>query len=229
MNDSLSTNSTTANVTAMDDVPQTNTAERKQNIGFASRFATPEDVGKSAPESLANSLNYLMTSKLEDTQITDTCTQYLQPDNCPHLVVPKVNPTIWDNLNSKTRSTDLRLQRIQKPLVKGLFFFLLLSPKNKELSETEQDVLALLSNSIFELNMFRKESIKPDLNQRYTHLCKQDVKSTRWLFGDDLSKTVKDMDEEQKTAGVMKHKKFAPRFNPMGGRPSRSTFGFQQQ
>ena len=118
--DESGSSTSTSNTTAVDDVQQPQTAERKQNIGFASRFAAPEEVGKPAPEGLANSLNYLMSSKLEDKQITDTCIQYLQPDNCQHLVVPKVNPMIWENLNSKTRSLDLRLQRIQKPLVKGL-------------------------------------------------------------------------------------------------------------
>lgn len=54
--------------------------------------------------------------------------------------------------------------------------------------------------------MFRKEGIKPDLSQRLVHLCKQSLKFTQWQFGDNLSKTVKDMDEEQKTAGVVKQK-----------------------
>lgn len=39
--------------------------------------------------------------------------------------------------------------------------------------------------------MFRKESINQDLNQGYTHLCKQNVKPTQWLFHDDLSKTIR--------------------------------------
>lgn len=47
--------------------------------------------------------------------------------------------------------------------------------------------------------------MKPEMNPKYLHLCKPSVPVTKWLFGDNLSGQVKDLQEEQKTtAGVLK-------------------------
>ena len=91
------------------------------------------------------------------------------------------------------------------------------SLSNKELTDSEQDAVALLSNATFELNLLRKELIKPELNQKFVHLCKHTNKPTQLLFGDNLPKTVKDLEEEHKTIGVMKTLKgrFHQRFSPL--------------
>lgn len=133
-----------------------------------------------------------------------------------------MNPLIWENLDGKTRSLDLKIQRCQKPLIKGMTALLTSMNTRDGYAEPEQDSLALLASANYELNLLRKELIKPDLNQRYSHLCKPSVKSTEWLFGDDLPKTVKDLDEQQKAAGAMRQQKgrFFRRFNPTGNRPA---------
>lgn len=82
-----------------------------------------------------------------------------------------VNPTIWDNLSPQNTVLDLKLQRFQKPLVEGLAA-LVTSFNDSEVSEVEQNIFALLANTLFEMNMLRKEEIKPDLKQKYVHLCK---------------------------------------------------------
>lgn len=129
--------------------------------------------------------------------------KYLPPSNCPILDVPKVNPVIWEKISPFTRiSRDLKLTRVQKLLTRGLTAYTR-SLSSTHLTETQQDALALLSNANFELNSLRKEQIKPDMNPAYSHLCKAPV--TKFLFGDDLGKRVKDLKEEQKaTLGVVK-------------------------
>ena len=62
------------------------------------------------------------------------------------------------------------------------------------------DSAALLGNTNWKLNMKRRELIKPDLNPPYTRLCKEEIKLFTKLFGEDLSKHLKDM-SEAKTAG----------------------------
>ena len=51
--------------------------------------------------------------------------------------------------------------------------------------------------------MRRREFIKPDLNSPYTRLCKEDIKPSTKLFGDDLSKHLKDMPEAKKAVQQM--------------------------
>ena len=191
-------------------------SETEINLGFAARFATPSKEGPAVDEELANSLSYLVATKLEEKQLNDTTDKYNKPSNCQNLVVPKVNPLIWDNINSKTRSMDLKIQRCEKPLIKGLIA-LATSLGGKTLSNSEQDALALFSNAVFELNLLRKELIKPDINHKFSHLCKHTNKPSQFLFGDDLPKSVKELEEEHKTVGAMKLPKrnFASRFNPL--------------
>lgn len=184
-------------------------------MGFASKFAGPSEEGEPLDTELAGSVNYLLTNKLEEKQLTDTGQKYLRPLNCEFLVVPKVNPVIWDNLTLSTRTNDVKLQRCQKPLVKGITAWLsTLKDKQGPVTEAEQDGIALLCNSNFELNALRKELIKPELNKRYSHLCKPTVIPTQWLFGDDLQKTVKELDEQQKAVGAMRQQRPRIGFHP---------------
>ncbi|KAJ8042577.1 hypothetical protein HOLleu_09358 [Holothuria leucospilota] len=123
------------------------------------------------------------------------------------LVVPKVNPLIWGNIPSKSKSKDLQskdlqLQKLQRPIVKALIA--LANMLSEETSPEQQEVLALLAYTNFEVNVFRRETIKPDLNPKYLPLCKADVKITINLFGEDLGKVVRDMNEHQKVASVTK-------------------------
>ena len=196
----------------------------KLSLGFAARFSVPTDVGEPIDENLSNSVDFLLANKLEEKQLADIAQKFPRPENCELLRVPKVNPLLWDNLSTATKSVDLKLQRCQKPLIKGITG-LALSYKGLKPNEEQENTLALLSNSMFELNMLRKELIKPNLNPRYTHLCKATVKPTEWLFGNDLPKAVKEMDEQQKAVGVIKtpHAKFTgQRFSNMKFLPSNS-------
>ena len=114
--------------------------------------------------------------------------------------MPKVNLPIWDSITSKARTRDLRMQRIQKPLIKGITAFArnLVSP-----SQEQKDTLALLINCNNEMNNARKEFLKEDINPKYRHLCKPSAPVTKELFGDNLGKACKDIAEEQKAvAGV---------------------------
>lgn len=171
---------------------------------LAAKFAQPSDVGEAVDNGIAQSAAYLLTHKLEEKTIEDTSAKYPVPKNCSAAEVPKVNPPIWDNLKSSTKSRDLKLQRIQSSLSRGLVA-LMRTLDSSQISEEQQDALALLSNTNFELNCLRKHLIRPDLNSRFTHLCKPTTPVGKFLFGDDLPKQVKDLQEQQKaTAGVMK-------------------------
>ena len=58
------------------------------------------------------------------------------------------------------------------------------------------------------------ETNKPELNPPYTRLCKEEIKTTSKLFGDDLSKNLKDMAELKKSgdtdANTLKYKHIIP-------------------
>ena len=51
--------------------------------------------------------------------------------------------------------------------------------------------------------MKRREIIKPDLNPPYTRLCMEEIKPSTKLFGDDLSKHLKEMSEVKRAGQQM--------------------------
>ena len=174
---------------------------------LAAKFAAPSGVGEPVDRVLANSTAYLIAHPLEEKMLEDTTAKYPAPSNCPSLDTPKVNAPIWDHLPQPTRSRDVKLQRVQKSLTKGLSALIHSFP-TPQLNDTQQDALALLCNANYELNCLRKELIKPDMAATYSHLCKPNTPVTKFLFGDDLGKRMKDMKEEQRAAsGAVKSTK----------------------
>lgn len=191
-------------------------AEAQKVPAFAAKFAVASDIGQPLDEELANSVNYLMSHHLEEKVLDETSSKYPCPSNCRVIDTPKVNQTIWDNLSASVRTRDVKLQRVQKSLTRGISAYVsLLDPNN--MSSEQQDVLALICNANFEMNALRKELIKPDLNTKFTHLCKPTNPVTKYLFGDDLGKQVKDLQDQHKAAaGVMRggYKKPKPAYRP---------------
>jgi len=126
-----------------------------------------------------------------------------------------VNEEIWDLLSRKNRSVDLAFQHVQEPLIHGLSSLTILavrlfkdiqSAKTVDARETQKhvmDCIALLGHANWKLNMKQREIIKPDLNPPYTRLCKEEIKPTTKLFGDDLSKHLKEMSKVKQAGQQM--------------------------
>ena len=133
-------------------------------LGFAARYAT-EEVGPPLDPLISDSMNYLMTNQLLDKNLSEMMEKYSTPSNCKNLMVPKVNSPIWDSLQPRTRSIDLKLQKVQKSLIKGTTAF---STGLSDPKDNEPDSLTCLANANFELNMLRRELIKPELNPRFS-------------------------------------------------------------
>jgi len=103
------------------DMPlQQNNGDNSAQLGFAQRFVVQEETGPPIADHIASDLQYLMVSPLDDKAKGEAFDRHLRPSNCKTLLVPKVNPVIWSNISQATRSRDLKIQKAQKPLVKGL-------------------------------------------------------------------------------------------------------------
>ena len=175
--------------------------------GFAVKFATIT-VGKPIDPVIATSMEYLMKNKLADKPLADMLDKYDTPSNAKAMMVPKVNPPVWDSLKNHTRNNDLKLQKVQKLLVKGM---IAMTKNLEKVNEDEQNGLTCLAAASFELNMLRRELIKPGLQEKFAQLCKAEVPITENLFGNDLSKHIKDLSEVHRaTAKVSRGQRFSP-------------------
>lgn len=194
-------------------------SSKEENTTLAGIASSLKLGHKKAPpvnEQFAGILKEVMRVKLDDDVLLDTKNRYTRPENCQCLEPTQVNHLIWDKLKHETRSGDLKLQRIQANLLKGIIPIVSIVEKLVKVQDkipvevldveavlkTATDSVAMLGAANFGLNMQRRDNIKPELNADYKHLCSPTVPFTEFLFGDDpdLSKQLKDLAEATKVS-----------------------------
>ena len=159
---------------------------------------------------LAKLLNKMFRNRLPDKLLKEKLERQARPKNCDSVKPTRVNPGIWRKLREPTQKRDLQLFKIQQALVKGIIPIARLT----DLSMTEKkgldqegvqqikqfglDALSLLTHVNYELNMQRKQLMKPDIGRDYASLCSPHVPFTDWLFGDDLQKQLKGIGDVNK-------------------------------
>ena len=137
----------------------------------------------------------------------------LPRENLENLERTLVNPEIWRKISHKTKSVDLRLQEIQKLVLKSgiivakLMNLLYEAKQNQEASMLEvtksgislcADTAMLTGQTNFEILNFRKAKIMPKLNYSYRQLSFNQGDHPKLLFGDNLPKQIKDISETNK-------------------------------
>ena len=79
-----------------------------------------QHVGPAIDGDLAFLVDKIMREKGNEDKITGLKKQNETPENCTTLSETKVNQGVWNNLDEPARSTDLKFQKVQKSLVKGI-------------------------------------------------------------------------------------------------------------
>ncbi len=178
-------------------------------------FTSTKKTSPAIAGKIAELVDSMLVGGLSTETVKERAEKHSPPENCKYLSVTTVNEEIWDLLSRKTRTVDLAFQRVQEPLLQGLSALTNLAgklvkditdgktPDTRHVLDHVMDSVALLGNTNWKLNMKRRELIKPDLNPPYTRLCKEDIKPSTKLFGDDLSKHLKDMSEAKKAGQQM--------------------------
>ena len=115
--------------------------------------------------------------------------------------MPKVNPEVWGKLKRDTKTRDLKLQRIQNLVHKGLIPLIKLMEnikKDKANMRLAADAFRLLAMGSSQLSQRRRDLIAPDLCPTFRPLCGPNNPVTQLLFGDDLPKQIKDIADTQR-------------------------------
>ena len=179
-------------------------------------FVQSKEKSPAIAEKIAGLIDNMATGGLSPETVKERVEKYhVPPENCKFLLPTTVNEEIWDLLPRRSRTVDLAFQRVQEPLVQSLSALSILGdqlvkdvhagtmPNTRKILDHVMDSIALIANVNFKLNMKRRELIKPDLNPPYTRLCKDEIKPSTKLFGDDLSKHLKEMAEAKKAGRQM--------------------------
>ncbi|XP_031550807.1 uncharacterized protein LOC116288192 [Actinia tenebrosa] len=168
---------------------------------IANDLDADEKIGPDVSDKLANIVNKRWSEKLNSEKLSDKLKKkkHARPGNLKNLVVPRVNPEIWSNMNHHIKREDLRRASTQNTVAKvGSILAkctdILLKARNdnkKELDIDEMiglhtDAIAILGHTQYELSMARRDAIKPSLKKEYAGLCSQNIPVTSLLFGDEL-------------------------------------------
>ena len=196
------------------DSEQSNEASTSRFATMSKRFKQKEVTGDKIDETLASNITDLFRNGMDDTQYSEIVKDEVnpRPDNCDGLVVVKTNQLIWELISPFAQTCDKKMQAIEKSVVKAA---VLLCKTVNNLAKTEKekntdefgdvidecnDVLALLGHTNRQINLARRDFIRSELNNEYTHLCAHTQPFTTFLFGDDVSKAAKDIEDCSKIA-----------------------------
>jgi hypothetical protein len=123
------------------------------------------------------------------------------PENCDRLFPPSINHEIYKILDKRARAQDKYLVDIQNLVATGMVPIIKLVDLLKSSLASKPEAKSLFSEAItllgqvqFNLSLRRRYLIRPNLRKKYRNLCNFTTPVTNQLFGDDISKEIKNCD-----------------------------------
>ena len=173
-------------------------------------FNDDECLGPKVSGALAKRIKFFFSKKPIDSKFKALAEKYCSPENYNLLTVPRVNPGIWSDLPRASRKLDVGLQEAQKSAVHAAQAITLavesLIRCKKEKAELDEkllldylcDSLSSIDNASFQVSLKRRELPKPDLSKSFRSLCSSSTPLSRFRFGHELNKSVKDITRNNK-------------------------------
>ena len=207
---------------------------------MAKRFKSVEQCDTNIDETLALNLTELFRNGIDEDRYEELIKSEAKsrPENCEGLVPVKMNQLIWDAVSTQARGTDRKLQNIETSVVKAASVLAKVVDKMAKMEadlanslfgpmiDQCDDVFALLGHANRPINLARKDFLRPELNRDYSHLCSYLRPYTSQLFGDDVSKSARELEDCSKISNKMfQNKPF--RGGPTRRRMTRGAFRFR--
>lgn len=178
-------------------------------LAYAKQFNDDDKVGPKIEEGLASVVTNLLQKRAPKDKLKDIFKETLRPENVELLQSPKVNREIWSKMFPNQKSRDIRLCKVTNYAMKAMILLVKLlndinddkskhKPTESDISKTVFQALVCLSASNHQMSVNRRDLIKPVLKNDYAQLCSASTPVTTFLFGDDLSKNMKDISEANK-------------------------------
>ena len=177
-------------------------------------------------------------SGMNDKARDDLVKATVRPENCPLLSVAKVNSELWELIRADTRARDAKLQHVLHTLLAGIVPVVNLTdaiitsvntdaymPSRTVMVKSLTQAITLLMQVKHEIDLKRRDFIRPDLQYEYKALCSQRNEVTDQLFGDDLQKSIKDIGEANRVTSRVQRGGYSFRgrgragFSPRGRSP----------
>ena len=188
--------------------------EESRFVTMTKRFKSKEICSDKVDEVLAKNITDVFRNGMSEEQYVDLTKDEnnSRPENCEGLV--------WDIISPEARTNDRKMQNIETSVIKGSVILTKVVNKLAVLEKDGDDALkasiskiidecndslTLFGHANRQINITRRDFIKPELRFEYLHLCAQSVPYTSWLFGDDISKTAKEIEDCSKIGHRIQH------------------------
>ena len=168
--------------------------------------------GPEVNERLAKLANSFHTNNSNREKIEMRIKKYTRPKNCNKLITPKINFEIFKQLSQKEQTIDKVLANIQQSGIAASISIIqaieeirkmsaLSAPDANKILNILTDSMALQGHVFNGLNTHRRENLKFTFKSEFSALCSNRTEvEDGFLFGTNLSKTLKDMKEETRLA-----------------------------
>ncbi|XP_063409787.1 uncharacterized protein LOC134693025 [Mytilus trossulus] len=187
-------------------------SEESRFSSMNKRFRSGEKCGDKLDEHLADNITDIFRNGISEEKYRELMKDEKsnRPENCEGLVPVQTDQLVWDLLWPRTRTNDNRMRQCQTSVVRGATYLskvvnrldTILSkedtqnkPELEGILDDCMDSLALFGHANKEICLARRELMKPDVKGEYSHLFNKSQPFNKWLFGGDVSKTVKDIGE----------------------------------
>ena len=180
------------------------------------KFDETEATCEAIKPQLADIVQKRWHKKLSANKLTSLQEKYTRPENCPEVCSMSVNPEIWAKLPHYQQQSDRNVSNIQEAVRKTALISIqtanILSNAKatgaeldvKELLAQQVDSIALLGHISHELACLRRYKIKSVLKPEFAPICVDDGQTSKFLFGDDLQKRLKEAKESSSFGPVVK-------------------------
>lgn len=176
---------------------------------IAEQFELEDEMGPNVNDSVASVVRKLLEKPASEQALKHKLDKIKRPANCDALQTPKLNSEIWGMLKSGSRSKEIRLHRMQNKIVKATtqIAMVISSITDESLGKKARPVdvktlitnlfgvVGILGSAIQDTSQQRKEEIRWVLPKKFKAMCSAQQPVTSKLFGDDLAKVVKDLNE----------------------------------
>lgn len=194
-------------------------------------------LGPAIQETLASNINDVFINGLKEDEYSNMIKDEAlpRPENCEALQTVKCNKIVWDFLQTNTKFLDKKLQNSETSIIKAAILVAQAvdSMAKAELQIKElgidiskpldncQDALSLLGHANKQINMTRREALRPEMKRPYSSLCSSTQPYNEWLFG-DIEKSAREIEDTQKIGNKLQYDSRPARGQPMfRGRPFR--------
>lgn len=219
-----------ARVSEAEDVPAT--PADSALIQGTKAFGPTDTVVADIDHRVADMVNYLFDNGMRDEDYKAICEDEIvkRPNNCHALAPVECNPQVLEALKQDARKTDFRLREVNKDVLRASTIITKSLVALDDLAEQEGNAkvahevcmlngaLALLGNANHRNNLARRCVMKREINYKYAHLCSDKVPITRFLFGDDVSQSARQIEEAEKLRTKFSQKRPAFPFKFTGKR-----------